>query len=206
MRKAYVNIRDVVASAPALLPIFRSDAQARILAWLLLNPDREQPIASLVPVAGVAQPNVLREVNRLVLAGLLRERRAGHTRLVSANTDSPYFAGLVQLLGHAYGPAQLVPELLDSVSGIEQILIVGSWARRFDGEAGPPPADVDVVVVGRPDRRALRQANADLEARLDVPVQITVISPDDWLSAPSGFIREVQHQPRLVVLDRPPSP
>ena len=87
-----------------MLPIFRSEAQARILAWLLLGPDREQAIATLA-IAGVAQPNTLREVNRLLDAGLLRERRAGNTRLVAANVDSPYFLPLVQILGRSYGPA-----------------------------------------------------------------------------------------------------
>lgn len=202
IRMTYSRIRHVYSAAPALMPIFRSDAQARILAWLLLGPDREQPIATLAPVAGVAQPNTLREVNRLVAAGLLRERRAGNTRLVAADTTSPYYEPLVQILGRAYGPAHVVPEELAAVSGIERAVIVGSWARRFHGEPGPPPRDVDVVVVGTPDRRALRRANAHVEERLGVPVQITVVSPDEWTRQGSGFLREVRNRPHLTVLEK----
>jgi hypothetical protein len=183
------------------MPIFRSAAQGRILAWLLLSPEREQPIATLVPVAGVAQPNVLREVNRLVEAGLLRERRAGNTRLVAANTSSPYYQPLVQILGRAYGPASVVPDELADVAGIERAVIVGSWAQRFQGEPGPPPNDVDVVVVGRPNGRALRRANARLEERLGVPVQITVVTPEEWDERRSGFLQEVQDRPHLTVID-----
>ncbi|MDX6253524.1 MAG: hypothetical protein QOF10_6884 [Kribbellaceae bacterium] len=183
------------------MPIFRSDAQGRILAWLLLSPEREQPIATLVPVAGVAQPNVLREVNRLVEAGLLRERRAGNTRLVAANTTSPYYEPLVQILGRAYGPASVVPEELGSVGGVERAVIIGSWAQRFQGEPGPPPNDVDVVVVGRPNGRSLRRANAQLEERLGVPVQITVVTPEEWDKPTSRFLQEVQHRPHLTVLN-----
>jgi hypothetical protein len=40
------------------------------------------------------------------------------------------------------------------------------------------PNDVDVV--GRPNGRALRRANARLEERLGVPVQITVVTPEEW--------------------------
>ena len=186
--------------APALLPIFRSEAQARILAWLLLGPDREQAIATLAPIAGVAQPNTLREVNRLLDAGLLRERRAGNTRLVAANVDSPYFLPLVQILGRSYGPAQAVPEELRQVSGIDRALIVGSWAARFLGEPGAPPRDVDVVVVGQPDRRALRRANARLEERLGVPVQIITMAPEEWDEQGSTFVRDVRSKPHLEVL------
>jgi predicted nucleotidyltransferase len=182
------------------MPIFKSDAQARILAWLLLVPEREQPIATLAPVAGVAQPSTLREVNRLVQAGLLKERRAGNTRLVSADTASPYYQPLVQILGRAYGPAQAVPEELADVFGVESAVIVGSWAQRFHGESGPPPADVDVVVIGNPDRRALRRANSRLEQRLGMPVQLTVVSREEWKDQASGFLQEIRRRPHLTVL------
>lgn len=183
------------------MPIFRSEAQARILAWLLLVPDREQPIATLAPIAGVAQPNTLREVNRLVEGGLLRERRAGNTRLVAANTSSPYFQPLVQILGRAYGPAVVVPQELAEIPGIELAVIIGSWARRYQGEAGPPPNDVDVIVVGSPSPRALRRANARLEEQLDVPVQLTVVTAEDWAEQPTGFLQTVHSSPYLTVLD-----
>lgn len=184
------------------MPIFRSEAQARILAWLLLAPDREQPIATLAPIAGVAQPNALREVNRLVEGGLLLERRAGNTRLVTANTASPYFEPLVQILGRAYGPAHVVPEELSEVPGIEQAVIIGSWARRYHGEPGPPPNDVDVIVVGAPPPRAIRQANARLEEQLGVPVQLTVVTPAEWDEQSSRFLQTVRDSPHLNVLDR----
>jgi predicted nucleotidyltransferase len=183
------------------MPIFRSEAQARILTWLLLAPDREQPIAALAPIAGVAQPNTLREVNRLVEGGLLRERRAGNTRLVSANTASPYFEPLVQILGRAYGPAHVVPQELSGLSGVERVVIFGSWARRYHGEPGPPPNDVDVIVVGTPSSRELRRANARLEERLGVPVQITSVTPQDWSEQRTTFIQSVRRSPNLTVLD-----
>lgn len=187
-----------MTTAPAaLLPIFRSEAQARILAWLFLVPEREQPIASLAPVAGVAQPNTLRVVNRLVLSGLLRERRAGNARLVAANMSSPYYEPLVQILGRAYGPAHTIPEELADVPGIDCAFIVGSWARRFHGEPGPPPRDVDVVVVGTPNLRTLRRANARVEDKLGVPVQLIVVTPEEWNQQTTRFIRDIRRRPLL---------
>lgn len=185
------------------MPIFRSQAQARILSWLLLDPRREQSIASLSTVSGVAQPNTLREVNLLVAAGLLSERRAGNTRLVRANTESPYFSPLLLIVARAFGPANIVPEELCQVPGIERAYIIGSWAERFAGMDGPPPADVDVLVVGAPDRRALRAANARLEERLTTSVQLVVVSPAEWDEADTGFLREVQAGHPLRVLPEP---
>jgi predicted nucleotidyltransferase len=188
------------------MPIFRSQAQARILSWLLLDPRREQSIASLSTVSGVAQPNTLREVNLLVAAGLLSERRAGNTRLVRANTESPYFSPMLLIVARAFGPAHIVPEELRQVPGIERAYIIGSWAERFAGMNGPPPADIDVLVVGSPDRRALRAANARLEERLTTSVQLVVVSPSEWDEASSGFLREVQSGHPLQVLPAPAGP
>jgi DNA-binding transcriptional ArsR family regulator len=192
----------VNSSAPALLPIFRSPSQARILAWLLLQPDREQPIASLTDVAEVSQPNVLREVNRLVDAGLLIDRRAGNTRLVRARTSSPYFEPLVAILTRSFGPAVRVPQVLEEVDGVEQVILIGSWAERFTGKPGPPPRDVDVVVVGEPDRRELRAANRRLEEELSQPVQLTSVTAAEWDEASSGFTKTARSRPHVVVLDR----
>lgn len=182
------------------MPIFRTEAQARILAWLLLDTTREQPIATLTDIAGVTQPSVLREVNQLVLSGLLVERRAGNTRLVRANVDSPYFDPLVSILLRSFGPVDVVPDELGDIEGISEAHIVGSWARRFHGDAGPPPADLDVIVVGHPDRRAVRRAASALERRLQLPVQITVVGDHEWSAAESAFLQHVQAEGTVTVI------
>lgn len=197
----YSIIRKVTTPPPAMLPIFRSEAQARILAWLLLNPEREQPISHLARVAGVAQPNTLREVNRLVTAGLVMDRRAGNARLVRANTTSPYFHALVAILTRAYGPATIVPEVFADLPGVERVLLIGSWAERYQGTPGEPPRDLDIVVVGTPDRRLLRAANRELEERLNQRVQVTPVTPSEWEEATSAFVRTAKERPHVVVAD-----
>lgn len=185
-------MRHVTTSAPPLMPIFRSEVQARILAWLLLDPSREQPIASLAPVAGTVQSTVLREVNQLLRGGLLAERRVGNARLVRADVDSPYYRPLTEILARSYGPLTAVPDELGSVPGIEEVWIVGSWAERFSGEPGPPPRDVDVVVVGEPLGRALRRATSKLEERLGLAVQVTSIDRHEWDERSTPFVATVR--------------
>ena len=156
------------SSAPALLPVFRSEAQARILAALLLDPSREASIADLAGLAGIRPPNALREVNRLIGAGLLKDRRVGRARLVSADVSSPYHQPLVQILAQSFGPVLVIGDELAGVPGIDKALIFGSWAARFLGQAGPQPGDVDVLVIGAPPGRDLRRANARMEEALSL--------------------------------------
>ncbi|MCT9931046.1 hypothetical protein N5079_12555 [Planotetraspora sp. A-T 1434] len=185
---------------PPLLPIFRSEAQVRVLTWVLLHPEDELSITALADRLGLPWLTVQREAGRLAEAGVLTERVVGRARLLSANTDSPYYAALSQLVGYAFGPATAIAEAFDGMPDVYQVLIIGSWAERFLGEAGVPPRDVDVLVVGDPPRRDVRRLNEELEECLGRSVQITVVPPREWEEATTGFVREVLGRPHLVVV------
>ena len=77
--------------APPLLPILRSQQQAQILALLLGDPDLELSLTEISQRTGAPHPSVHREVQRAEQAGLVTSRKVGNTRLVRANTDSPYY-------------------------------------------------------------------------------------------------------------------
>jgi DNA-binding transcriptional ArsR family regulator len=94
--------------APPLLPILRSQQQGEILALLLGDPDLELSLTQIAARTGAPHPSVYREVQRAEQAGLVTTRKLGNTRLVRANTASPYYAGLAEVLTRAFGvPAVL---------------------------------------------------------------------------------------------------
>lgn len=197
MRMAHDKVRHMHTTAPALVPFLRSDAQARILAALLLDQEREATISELGVVGGITQPSAGREVDRLVRAGLLRERRVGRSRLVSADPANPYVEPLAQILARSYGPVRVIGDALADLPGVSEVLIFGSYAARYQGRPGAQPRDIDVLVVGDPVGRDLRRANSRLDEALGLPVQITVVSPDEWAESGSGFLRDVRSKPTI---------
>jgi len=182
------------------VPFLRSDAQARILAALLLDAGHEASITELAAVAGIAQPNASREVNRLVQAGILHDRQVGRSRMVSAELESPYFEPLAQILARSYGPVRVIHDELRTVPGIAEVVIFGSYAARYQGQMGTPPRDIDVLVVGDPPGRLMRRANARMEETIGMTVQITTVSLDQWHDAATGFLHDVQSKP-MIPLD-----
>jgi len=86
------------SAAPALLPIFRSQLQADILAALLLNPDREYSMTDLAQRFEAPLSTVHGEVKRLTEAGLLRRRNLGRSALVQANSGNRLVEPLAELL------------------------------------------------------------------------------------------------------------
>lgn len=70
-----------------------------------------------------------------------------------ANTAHPAAAALTQLLQLTFGPRVVIAEEF-AMPGAERVVIFGSWAARYAGQAGPPPHDIDVLVLDTHDRGA----------------------------------------------------
>jgi hypothetical protein len=130
--------------------------------------------------------------------GLVTKRKLGNTRLVRANTASPYYAGLAEVLTRAFGVPTVLAQALEPVEGIAAAYIYGSWAARHEGQTGQRPVwDIDVLILGEPDRDYLYNALSAAEKRLGRPVQATIRDPT-WLESGSGpFHDTITSRPML---------
>jgi len=80
------------------------------------------------------------------------------------------------------------------------VLLFGSWAARYLGQPGRAPNDIDVLVIGSPDRDAVDDAAERVERAIGMPVQATVRSRSQWTAEHDSFVREVKSRPLVVVL------
>ncbi len=189
--------------APALLPVLRSQQQGEILALLLGDPDLELSLTEIAARVGAPHPSVYREVQRAEQAGLVTSRKVGNTRLVRANIASPYYGGLAEVLTRAFGVPAVLAEALRDVNGIAAAYIYGSWAARHAGQTGQRPVgDIDVLILGEPDRDQLYAALSAAEKRLARPVQAT-IRDRAWLESGSGAFHDTITSRPLLSLPVP---
>lgn len=184
-------------TAPSLLPLLRSRVQADLLALLYLNPDEEYSITALAGTIGASVKAVQQEVDRLVRTGFLTDRRMGTSRLVRSVRDSILTRPLTELLAVTYGPLPVLTQGLAEVEGIDEAFIYGSWAARYDGEPGPPPEDVDVLVIGDADADELDGAARSAEKILRREVNIRRVRPRAWEAAQDPFITTVRSRPMV---------
>ena len=182
-------------AAPELLPLFRSQGHGRLLARVYLSPDRPATLAQLARELGLDSGGLTREANRLEQAGVICSERVGKSRVLRPNEQSPYYPELYGLLLKAFGPATVVSPELSRIDGIERAFVYGSWAARYLGEPGDDPADVDILVIGRPSQLAVARAERALSDRLGRQVNVVVVSPEEWEASESGFLREVRRRP-----------
>jgi predicted nucleotidyltransferase len=184
------------------MPVFRSQHQAELLMWLLLHPDQEYGISVLADRLGVPLSTLHREVVRLDQAGLISSRTLGRNRLVRANTEHPATAALTQLLELTFGPKAIIAEEF-AIPGAERVVIFGSWAARYAGRAGPPPHDIDVLVVGQVDRADLYEAADRAAARVGIEVSPVVRTLRQWEDPEDALVAQIKSAEYAVVLEDP---
>ena len=186
------------SEAPALIPIFRSRHQADLLAWLLLHPDQEYGVTELAQRLDVPLTTLHREAQRLIAADLLRARTLGRNRLLRANPTNRATAPLTQLLELTFGPQSIIGEEF-ALAANWTVLIFGSWADRYMGTPGPPPKDVDVLVIGNPLRADLYDAADRAQARLGLQVNPVLRTVEQWADGTDTLIQQVKNSASLTV-------
>src|SRR5205807_4254709 len=97
---------------------------------------------------------------------------------------------------------RLGDEIRRSVSGIDSVILYGSWAKK----KARPQSDVDLLLVASPQRskeRALQERVDDTRARMSErygrPISLLILGPDDLrrrLRKRDPFIRDVIAQGR----------
>ncbi len=176
---------------------------ARVLANVLLAPDALN-VRQLADRTRLAYSVVQREIDRLEKAGIVRSERFAQARVVHPDERHRLYPELRAMLLKTYGPEAVMGDLLGKIPGIEEAFLFGSWAARYAGDWGAAPADLDVLVVGRPDPPAVEEAAAEAEDQLGFPVQTVIVESDTWKSKRSGFVRTVAERPLLPIELREP--
>jgi predicted nucleotidyltransferase len=189
----------VRTATPALLPVFRSRLQGVLLALLMADPAEEWTVEGLSERSGAPYQTVANEIRRLQAADLVVVRVIGRSKLLRANEASPYFGPLSQLAMMSFGPPLVVAEEFAALDGVDSVFIFGSWAARYAGEEGPAPHDVDVLLVGTPDRDAAYEAAARAQERLGREVNITIRTPEHWRTGTDGFTAQLRSSPLLEI-------
>lgn len=189
--------------ALALMPIFRSRRQAELLALLFLQPDLELTLTDLARRLDTTAGALHAEVDRLVEASLLVDRTIGRSRLLRANVEARAAAPLTELLLITFGPEHVIAQEFADLDGVKLVALYGSWARRYRGETGAEPGDVDVMVVGTPDRTEVYEAADRAAERLGIEVNPTVRSAAAWNNGTDALVLTAKADAHIVIPSSP---
>jgi len=178
-----------------------SDSQARLYVWLFGQPQCSYHLSELLRLTGLGSASLQRELNRLVVAGLVQSERIGNLRRFTANPESPIFEELVSLTQKTLGTIPLLQTALQPLlPRLKGAWVYGSVAKKTDTAA----SDLDVMLVGE---------NLLLSEVLDVllplesvlgrkinPTCYTCAEFAERVAEPDSFVNRVLSQPILAVI------
>jgi predicted nucleotidyltransferase len=185
-------------SAPAILPLFRSEMQLRLLALLLLQPERTWTLHELAQTLDAPPSSVHRELGRAEAAGIVRRDATARPHRFVAATDDPLHESLASLLRRSVGVEEQLRAALERPDVLAAV-IYGSWA----GAARRPDSDIDVLVVGDAELRELRRLVRPVGKAAGRTIDLTVLTAEEvrkLLADRSSFLRRVLAAPVTLLV------
>jgi len=120
-------------------------ARRAILSLLYGHADEAFYLRQIVRTTGIGLGPVQRELKMMTEAGIVIRERKGNLVYYQANSSSPIFNELKNIVRKTFGMADVVREALAPISkNIKVAFIFGSVATSTDGRA----SDIDIMVIG----------------------------------------------------------
>jgi len=184
------------------LQFLLTERQQRILATVLLRPERDFSLAELIEAAGArGHGSTQNYVRKLVDAGVIESFEVRFRPRYRANMRHVIYSELASICRKTFGIRDVVAEaLLQVVEPLNkpQAFIFGSVAR---GEERPD-SDIDVMVIGDVEVMKLHAMAAELEKRLGRYVHLNIYGPAEWneLVATDPVVAAIASGPRMELM------
>jgi len=187
-----------IANPAALL--FPASYRRRVLALLLLHPERALHVREIARLTGTTPGTLNKELVRLHGAGLLERERVGNQVRYAANSSNAIYPELASILRKTVGVADVLADALAPVAAsIAAAFVFGSVASGTE-TAG---SDVDVLLIG-----SLGFGEA---VKLLYPAQTTfgreinpkVFTVAEWrskLKSKDPFVKDVLAKPKIHLI------
>ena len=174
--------------------------QQRVLGLLYGKPDKSFYTNEIVRWADMGRGTISRELDRLVLAGLLLTSREGNQRHFRANASNPVYAELVNIVKKTFGIVDEIKTALQSIDDqVELSFVFGSIAKGEEVAS----SDIDLLVIAESLAYAdLMTVLAEVEQTLGRPVNPTIYTMEQIKSRLKGdnaFLNRVMDQSKLWV-------
>jgi predicted nucleotidyltransferase len=176
----------------------RSAIRRAILGLLLDAPERRLHLRGIARAVNTSAGTAARELGRLEDAGILRRTREGNQVYFQARSDQPKFGELRELVRETIGAPMIVRRYLAGLAGIERAMIFGSYARgTVDADS-----DVDVLIIGDPDRDALTERLEMAGLEIGRPVNEVVMTRselEERRDRHDRFVESIDSEPVIDV-------
>jgi predicted nucleotidyltransferase len=184
----------------SLVAVLFPGCRRRVLSLLLLAPDEALHGREIARRTELPSGTVIRELNRLVHAGLLKRGNRGNHVLYSADRACPVFEEVAGMLRKTSGAADVIAGALAPLAhGIEIAFIYGSFAKGT-AQAG---SDIDVLIIGAVGLGPVIDVLHPVQNLVGREINPKIFSPREWddkRKAKNAFVMELRANPKLFLI------
>jgi predicted nucleotidyltransferase len=189
------------SSRKSLADALFTKTQQRVLGVLFGQPERSFYASELIRDAGTGSGAAQRELAKLEGSGLISARRIGHQKHYQANTASPLYSELRNIVLKTVGLAEPLRDALKPLSNaIRAAFVYGSVAKATDQSA----SDIDLMIIS--DSLTYGEVFGALErvtravGRRVNPTVYTAAEFSKRAQLENAFVTRVLEQPRIWVI------
>lgn len=170
-----------------------------ILATTYNQPERWWYLSEIAEKLETKPSSLQRELKTLSKNGILRTRREGNRLYFQAETDSPIFKSLQDLMQQTLGVIPALEEaMLPFADKIEFGFIYGSVAKGVEHSQ----SDVDLMIIGKIGLADLASAMRNLENKFDREINVNCYKKDEFkkkLDTKNHFISQIVNNEKLFI-------
>lgn len=164
--------------------LITSKTRVKLLLKFFSNSTNSAYLRSLADEFEESTNGVRIELNRLAEAGLLETEPSGNTILYRANTKSPLFPELKNMVGKYLGFDRIVDQVVRKLGNVEVAFITGGYAK------GQDTGIIDLVMVGDVQMVQLDKYIKKTEKLIKRKVRPLILTSDEFKRLRNSLLKE----------------
>ncbi len=182
-----------------LKKFFISEVRIALLKLMLLHPNEQHHVRSIVREVGAEINAVRRELSRLEKVGLLFKRKSSNRVYFRVNTDHVYYSDLLSMVAKDEGLGKDIIDHAKQLGDIKFAMI----AKPFLTGRVSTVLDVDLFIVGRPEMSLLKVIVERAQSARSKEINYSVMTPEEFnhrKRTNDQFINRVLSQGRAMLI------
>lgn len=174
-----------------MLPyLVSSKLRRRLLAHYFTHPEEKYYVREVASLLDLDPGNLSKELRKLAEEGLFKEEPKGRIKFYRLNSSYPLYGEIKQIIFKTEGVQGSLRTLVNEFPEIEAAFIYGSYAQGKEKAS----SDIDLMIVGTPDRKRLTSRIRDLEERLGREINFNLYPTAEFKKksrVKGGFLAQV---------------
>lgn len=181
-----------------MIPL-KSAITKKILNYFFVNPQESLYVNELSRKLALDKRNLVKKIKELEREGILAHETRGNLKLYSINTHYPLYQEFRKIIMSTVGVEKQLRNLLNSIDGIKEAYIYGSYAKN----AMDTHSDIDVLVVGSVGVVTIQKRISKLQRDIDREISMTVMTQVDFkrrIKTKDAFISGILKQKHIKII------